>query len=220
MAVILLLMAALAAAAGTVAAAEAANAEFAASEGTAAAANSANVAAAASAPTRPNLIFVLLDDWGWANLGIHNPGNKEIQTPYINSLINSSILLNRHYVFKYCSPSRCALQSGRNPIHVNVVNSPMAQHNELVDPIGGYQGIPLNMSTISSKLAGAGYQTHAVGKWNAGACALFPCWQSLPTGGRRSSPSLLSLPGPSSRRHGHQGAHAQGARLPHWPHVL
>jgi arylsulfatase A-like enzyme len=125
-------------------------------------------AAGGTAAVKPNLMFVLLDDWGYANLGLHNPGNPEIVTPNMDKLISEEGLeLSRNYVFKYCSPSRCALQSGRNPIHVNVVNSPMSQHNEVADPIGGYQGIPLNMSTISGKLKSAGYATHAVGKWNA-----------------------------------------------------
>lgn len=69
--------------------------------------------------------------------------------------------------FKYCSPSRCSLQSGRNPIHVNVLNDDFRSHNPK-DPIGGQQGIPRNMTTIAAKLKSAGYATHAVGKWNAG----------------------------------------------------
>ena len=42
-----------------------------------------------------------MDDWGWGNLDIHNPGNPEIVTPNINSIITKEgILLDRHYVFK------------------------------------------------------------------------------------------------------------------------
>ena len=72
---------------------------------------------------------------------------------------------DQHYAFKYCSPSRCALQSGRNPLHVNVLNSDIRQHNEAVDPVGGFQGIPVNMTTIAAKLSALGYQAHAAGKW-------------------------------------------------------
>lgn len=117
--------------------------------------------------TKSHIMFVLVDDWGWANLGLHNPGNPEVVTPNINALIAEGILLDRHYVYKICSPSRCALQSGRNPIHVNVLNDDVRFHNPL-DPIGGQQGIPLNMTTIATKLKAAGYTTHAAGKWNAG----------------------------------------------------
>ena len=77
------------------------------------------------------------------------------------------MILERHYVFKYCSPSRCALQSGRNPIHVNVLNSPLTQHNP-ADPVSGQQGMPVNMTGLAEKMRVAGYNTHAYGKWNAG----------------------------------------------------
>jgi arylsulfatase A-like enzyme len=73
-------------------------------------------------------------------------------------------VLDRHYVYKICSPSRCALQSGRNPVHVNVLNDAIGLHNPS-DLDAGQQGIPRNMTTIAAKLAGAGYSTHAVGKW-------------------------------------------------------
>lgn len=97
-------------------------------------------------------------------------------------------------VFKYCSPTRSALQTGRNPIHVNVVNSPIQQvrrgvalslspcttllslpspplcnnlpqqHNPK-DTQSGFQGVPRNMTGLAAKLKGAGYSTHQVGKW-------------------------------------------------------
>lgn len=127
------------------------------------------VAAAAeiqSTPPRPHILFSLFDDWGWGDFSVHN-SVSEVVTPNLASLVQQGILLNRHYVFKYCSPSRSALQSGRNPIHVNVLNDPIMFHNS-ADRIGGQQGIPVNMTTIASKLAQAGYSTHQVGKWNAG----------------------------------------------------
>lgn len=36
------------------------------------------------------------------------------------------------------------------------------------DPVSGYSGIPTNMTTIATKLAGAGYSPHAIGKWDVG----------------------------------------------------
>ena len=44
------------------------------------------------------------------------------QTPALDALVAEGIELTRFYAFKYCSPSRSAFISGRNPIHVNVVN--------------------------------------------------------------------------------------------------
>jgi arylsulfatase I/J len=133
----------------------------------AAAASAAARAAAAAPPTQPNILMVLVDDFGWGNLGLHNPGNPEVVTPNLDALAQSGILLDRHYVFKYCSPSRCALQSGRNPVHVNVLNDKIVLHNP-ADTVSGQQGIPRNMTTIAAKMKSAGYVTGAVGKWNAG----------------------------------------------------
>ena len=56
---------------------------------------------------------------------------------------------------------------GRAPIHVNVQNVPPEVHNSK-DLIGGYQGIPVNMTGIATVLARGGYKCHAVGKWDVG----------------------------------------------------
>jgi hypothetical protein len=65
--------------------------------------------------------------------------------------------------------------TGRNPIHVNVVNGQTTLLNP-ADPVSGYSGIPTNMTSIAEKLVSAGYRAHAVGKVrpkNAGStCAL------------------------------------------------
>lgn len=59
-------------------------------------------------------------------VGWHAKSNSavaEVQTPRLDALAADGIVLGRAYAFKYCSPTRCAIQSGRNPIHVNVDNS-------------------------------------------------------------------------------------------------
>jgi arylsulfatase B len=121
----------------------------------------------ASGAPLPNLFFLLLDDYGWANIGYHNKNSTEIVTPNLDALAAGGVILDRHYVHKFCSPTRSALQTGRSPIHVNVLNSPLSQHNPK-DNIGGFQGIPRNMTGIAEKLKGAGYSTHMFGKWHAG----------------------------------------------------
>lgn len=47
-----------------------------------------------------NLVYVLLDDWGWANWGVHNPKNPEIVTPNLDALLAEGIELDRHYVVR------------------------------------------------------------------------------------------------------------------------
>ena len=122
---------------------------------------------AAQAPPHPHIFMLVLDDYGWANVGYHNKNSTEVVTPNLDALAASGILLERHYVHKFCSPTRSALQTGRSPIHVNVLNSPVTQHNPK-DTIGGFQGAPRNMTGIAEKLKSAGYSTHMAGKWHAG----------------------------------------------------
>jgi arylsulfatase I/J len=125
------------------------------------------LATSAESLTRPSIIFILVDDWGFGNVGVHNPGNKNVVTPNIDRIISEGLLLNRSYVFKYCSPTRSALQTGRNPIHVNVLNSDITQHNPK-DTYNGFQGAAANFTGIANKLKGVGYSTAQSGKWNAG----------------------------------------------------
>lgn len=117
---------------------------------------------------KPHLVFMLVDDWGWANVGYHrSPPTNEVVTPNIDKLVKEGLELDQHYVFKVCSPSRSCLMSGRLPIHVNDQNiSP--DHYNPDDPVSGYSAIPRNMTGLATKLKGGGYATHQVGKWDAG----------------------------------------------------
>ena len=62
---------------------------------------------------------MLADDFGWNNIGYRNP---EIRSPTLDALATDGIKLDRHYTYKYCSPTRSALMSGRLPYHVNQNN--------------------------------------------------------------------------------------------------
>ena len=114
----------------------------------------------------PNVLFILVDDLGWAQVGYHTP-TKPSLTPSIDSLARDGVALERHYCHKFCAPSRAAIQSGRAPIHVNVVNAPPVLHNP-ADPMGGFAGIPRNMTGLAELMGRGGYKTHLVGKWDAG----------------------------------------------------
>jgi len=126
---------------------------------------------ASAAEARPHIIMILGDDVGWANVGWHRTpnttGSDEAVTPALNSLVAQGIELNNFRTFKYCSPSRSALQTGRNPIHVNVVNGATDLNNPN-DPVSGWTGIPTNMTSLAEKLRSVGYRTHATGKWDVG----------------------------------------------------
>ena len=128
---------------------------------------------------KPHIVFVLVDDWGWANVGYHRKvATKEVVTPNFDRLCKQEGLeLDQHYAFKFCSPSRCSLLSGRLPAHVNIINLAMSYTNHK-DPVSGFAGIPRNMTCVAEKLATTGYQCHQVGKWDAGMAT----WEHTPKG--------------------------------------
>ena len=96
----------------------------------------------------------MIDDWGWFNNGFH--GNSLAQTPFLDKLVSTeSLHLARHYVFKFCSPTRRSFLSGRVPPHSGQANSASVT-------------IDLRMKTIADKLKSAGYTTAQAGKWHAG----------------------------------------------------
>jgi len=72
-----------------------------------------------AAAQKPHLVFLLVDDWGWANVGYHrDPPTEEVVTPNIDSLVREGLELDQHYAFQFCAPSRSCLMTGRLPIHV------------------------------------------------------------------------------------------------------
>jgi arylsulfatase I/J len=124
--------------------------------------------------SKPHVIAILADDYGWAGAGWHRPaGYKEIATPVMNQLVADGVELDRHYVFKVCSPTRSATQSGRNPIHggccwrlhspfshspalaVNTVNIDPLNYNPM-DNVSGYAAVPRNMTCLAQVMKKAG----------------------------------------------------------------
>ena len=116
----------------------------------------------------PHLFFLLADDLGYAELNFERPApSPEVITPHIDALARGGLRLKRHIAFKFCSPSRSALISGRNPVHVNVNNFPPTRYNR-DDPVSGYAGVPVNMTGWGTLMQRAGYETLFAGKWDAG----------------------------------------------------
>lgn len=115
------------------------------------------IAAGVTAAPRPHLIAMLADDLGYYDTAVHNPASP---TPQIASLAKDGLLLDRHYVFRYCSPSRRSFLTGRLPTSITTVQ-----------PDGGHfcsDFTPLATTILSEKLKSVGYACHFVGKGHLG----------------------------------------------------
>lgn len=66
----------------------------------------------------PNVVLVVVDDLGWTNVGWHSPTDPNVITPHMDALVRDGIELDRMYAYKYCSPTRSSILSGRLPVHV------------------------------------------------------------------------------------------------------
>ena len=166
---------------------------------------------------QPHLVFVFVDDFGFNNIGIHastQANSAEVLTPNLNNLAHEGIILDRHYTFKFCSPSRSAFHTGRNPIHVNVLNDNYFDFNAS-NPESGAQGIPRNMSTVAQKLADANYNTVAAGKWHCGCASP----GHLPRG-RGYKKSLVRGRGSATRARARRGCGSTSTHMSHPTHPL
>jgi arylsulfatase A-like enzyme len=121
---------------------------------------SLSVRAATERP--PNIVVILADDLGWADLG--QDGSK-IDTPNLDRLAQQGVKLTRFYASgPMCSPTRAALLTGRYPHSVGMpeLASPQARGNVPVLALD-HQAI-----TIPEALKPAGYRSVMVGKWHLG----------------------------------------------------
>ena len=65
----------------------------------------------AASPSQPNIVIMLVDDLGWADVGYHG---SDIATPSIDRLANEGMRLERFYVNPICTPTRASLLTGRD----------------------------------------------------------------------------------------------------------
>ncbi|MDE0624759.1 MAG: arylsulfatase [Bryobacterales bacterium] len=110
---------------------------------------------ASAGPERPNIVFVLVDDMGWADLGSY--GSKAIQTPNLDRMAREGMRFTDAYAgHTVCAPSRCALMTGKHSGHGTV------RANAGTAPIRDSD------VTIAEVLKRAGYATGGFGKWGLG----------------------------------------------------
>ncbi|TAD85776.1 MAG: N-acetylgalactosamine 6-sulfate sulfatase, partial [Bacteroidetes bacterium] len=119
-------------------------------------------AGALSQSRRPNIIVILADDLGYADVGFN--GSIEIPTPGIDGIATNGVVCTNGYVsFAVCGPSRAGLITGRYQDRFGFSRNP------LLAPKDSTMGLPLKEETMAALLKRAGYKTGVLGKWHLGA---------------------------------------------------
>jgi len=120
-----------------------------------------NAAAQSSIASKPNIIFILADDLGYADLSF--TGGKDVKTPHIDALAAKGIFLKNCYANStVCSPSRAALLTGLYP---DLVGVPGVIRQQEKDSWGYLKKDAILLPAVLKK---SGYQTAIIGKWHLG----------------------------------------------------
>lgn len=118
-----------------------------------------------SPKTKPNILFIFIDDMGYADLGCY--GNDEVNTPAIDRLAKEGIRFTQYYSSApICSPSRVAVFTGQYPPRWGITSyiDNRAKNRER----GMRDFLDLRAPSIAKILSDAGYYTAHIGKWHMG----------------------------------------------------
>ena len=110
------------------------------------------------AADRPNVILVYMDDMGWSDIGTQ--GATGFETPHLDQLAAEGLRCTEFYsVCSVCSASRAGLMTGCYPARVMERSVLFPDSETALHP---------DENTMAEMFAGAGYQTHMIGKWHLG----------------------------------------------------
>ena len=120
-----------------------------------------NMALSQSQNTPPNLIVIMTDDQGYADVGFN--GCEDIPTPNIDAIANNGVKFTRGYVtYPVCGPSRAGFLTGRYQGRFGFSDNPSINPN---DPSAG---LPVEEETIAEVLKKSNYNNAIIGKWHMG----------------------------------------------------
>lgn len=113
--------------------------------------------ALANGTTPPNIVYIIADDLGWADVGFHG---SDIRTPNLDKLAETGVTFDEFYTQPMCTPTRAAFLTGRYPLRYGLQTG--------VIPSPGSYGLALDEYLLPQVMKDAGYKTALVGKWHLG----------------------------------------------------
>ncbi|MFC2087779.1 sulfatase [Bacteroidota bacterium] len=120
--------------------------------------------------TRPNIVFILADDMGWADLPVY--GNRFNEAPNLTRLASEGKqFMNAYAACPVCSPTRASIMSGQYPARVGIIDfitGYWRPFEKVIVPTNRTQYLPEEIVTIGEALKLAGYKTGYFGKWHLG----------------------------------------------------
>jgi len=135
----------------------------------------------ADAKNKPNILFILVDDYGIKDVGIE--GSTFYETPNIDSLARSGMRFTQGYAAcSVCSPSRASILLGQYPTRHGITDYMGAEvgeafaktrHSKLL-PSDYVRNLPAAETTLAEALKSAGYKTFFAGKWHLGSKGAWP----------------------------------------------
>ena len=143
---------------------------------------SAGAVAASQSTRRPNIVLILIDDYGWRDTGFN--GSTYYETPNIDRLAREGMVFTNGYsASAVCSPTRAAIMTGKYPARLRLTShlqgaSNRFHHTKVIQP-SARLALPLEEVTIAELLHGQGYRTACIGKWHLGAQGFLPADQGF-----------------------------------------
>lgn len=124
---------------------------------------------------KPNFLFILVDDLGWADLTCY--GSAFYETPNLDALASEGVMFTDAYAScPVCSPTRASIMTGKYPSRLNITDwipGDDPHNRKLLGPTDKHM-LPHKEVTIAETLKEAGYNTFFAGKWHLGDSAFFP----------------------------------------------
>ncbi len=128
--------------------------------------------------TRPNVLFILIDDLGWRDVSCY--GSEFYETPHIDALAREGMLFTDAYAScPVCSPTRASIMTGKYPARLGLTN--YIDWHWRLHPRSGrvidapyIRQLPHSERSLARALADQGYRTCHVGKWHLGEADYYP----------------------------------------------